>query len=81
MSKEYESYINRPEVWDVNVQTDKPGFRRNVHNKALLSTDVNALNAHRNRKRVYQSQNDEINNIKSEVSEIKDMLKQLLDRK
>lgn len=81
MSEEFESLINKPEVHHVNVQTEKPGFTRNVHSKALLATDVNALNAHRNRKRVYQSQNEEINSIKSEVNEIKDMLRQLLDRK
>lgn len=81
MSEEYESLIDKPEVHHVNVQTEKPGFKRNVHSKALLATDVNALNAHRNRKRVYQSQNEEINSIKSEVNEIKDMLRQLLDRK
>ena len=48
---------------------------------SIIAIKENALNAHRNRKRVYQSQNEEINSIKSEVNEIKDMLRQLLDRK
>jgi hypothetical protein len=54
---------------------------RDMSNKAILSTDINALRAHRDKRRTMQNVNtimDEINSTKKEVSEIKEMLKILL---
>lgn len=54
---------------------------RDMSNKAILSTDINALRAHRDKRRTMQNVNnvmDEINSTKKEIAEIKEMLKILL---
>jgi len=54
---------------------------RDMSNKAILSTDINALRAHRDKRRTMQNVNnvmDEINSTKKDIAEIKEMLKILL---
>ena len=61
------------------VDTDK--YERDSHSKAILSSDHHALNAYKARKRHMQkmeSYGDDINNLKNEMVEIKNLLKQIL---
>jgi len=61
-----------------------PGFARDPTNSAVLATDLPALEAYRNkRKRNLNIDNalQDINTLKQEMSEIKDMITQLLAKK
>jgi hypothetical protein len=56
-------------------------FIKNVHNRALLNTDVAGLKDYKNKKELARQVNDisgEINTMKSEMSEIKSLLQQLV---
>lgn len=63
--------------------TDTNKYERDSHSKAILSNDQGALQAYKNRKKHNQqieSYGDDINNIKNEMIEIKEMLAQILQR-
>ena len=71
-----------------SVQTEDPRFIRDIHSRALLNTDYNALQQHR-RERVYfhKQQNDinilrgqveELTTIRVEMLEIKTLLKEII---
>lgn len=63
---------------------NEPGFLKDKTSQAVISTDNSALEAYRaKRKRDIEMQMkfDEINNIKQDVAEIKDMLRQILGSK
>ena len=72
------------------VPTDAQGFVRDVKTTAILSNDLSALNAHRQRIKALkrnQIRVEDINNIKDDVdslkndlSDIKSLLKDLLSR-
>jgi hypothetical protein len=56
-------------------------FIKNVRNRALLNTDVAGLKDYKNKKELARQVNDisgEINTMKSEMSEIKSLLQQLV---
>ena len=73
------------------VQTENKSFVRDIHSKALLSTDKVALENHRQRQRFLSQQAfewqemkikvDELNNVKDEMLEIKALLQKLLNKK
>ena len=57
---------------------------RDSSNFAILNTDRSALSAHEQKMgqlRRVKAQEEEINNIKSDISEIKDLLKQLMTQR
>jgi hypothetical protein len=61
--------------------TDTDKYERDSHSKAILSNDHNALMAYKARKRHMQqieSYGDDINNLKNDMIEIKNLLKQIL---
>jgi hypothetical protein len=63
---------------------NETGYVKDMSNKAILSTDLAGLEAYKMRKKKAaetQAKLDEINNIKQDVAEIKDLLKQLLGSK
>jgi len=72
------------------VQTEDPRFHRDVHSKALLNTDYNALQQHRREKLYFQKQQNDINilrgqveelsTIRVEMLEIKTLLKQIISK-
>ncbi len=71
--------MKRYEVDYVEIKDKK--MVRDMSNKAILSTDLNELRAHRDKKRTMQNVNtvmDEINITRKEIIEIKEMLKILL---
>ena len=43
------------------VQTEDPRYVRDIHSKALLSTDYEALQRHRREKIYFQQQQEDIN--------------------
>ena len=56
-------------------------FVKNVRNRALLNTDVTGLKDYKNKKELSRQVNDisgEINTMKTEMSEIKSLLQQLV---
>ena len=73
------------------IQTEDPRYVRDLHSKALLNTDRVSLENFRQRKKMFARQEDEwssiknkveeLNNLKDEMMEIKDLLRQLLSKK
>ena len=73
------------------VQTEDTRFVRDLHSKALLSTDRAALENHRIQRKRSVAQNsefeklknkvDELNTVREEMLEIKQLLKALLNKK
>ena len=73
------------------IQTEDPRYVRDLHSKALLNTDRVSLENFRQRKITFTRQEDEWNSIKhkveelnilkDEMMEIKDLLRQLLSKK
>ena len=72
------------------IQTEDPRFLRDVHSKALLNTDYNALQQHRREKLYIQKQQNDINilrgqveqlqTIRVEMLEIKTLLKEIINK-
>lgn len=62
---------------------DAPGLVRDMQTQAVLNTDNNALEAYR-RKRNKQQEMDEvvsdINNMKSDIDQIKSLMQRLLEK-
>ena len=73
------------------VQTEDTSFVRDLHSKALINTDRIALENHRKRKQmeIQQTQKwqqmetkvEELNNMRNEILEIKDLLQEVLNKK
>jgi hypothetical protein len=62
---------------------DRPDLVRDMHSKAILNKDVNALNKYREErdfKLRLANVVEEHNNLKKDVSEIKDLLTKILER-
>lgn len=57
-------------------KTEKEGIYRDMTNNALLNKDNNSLNAYKKQKEKF----NEIDKLKSEISEIKEMLTLLLEK-
>jgi hypothetical protein len=58
-------------------------FLKNVYNQALVNTDVASLKDYKNKKDLNRQVNEitgEINNMKTEMSEIKSLLQQLVNK-
>ena len=73
------------------IQTENTSFIRDLHSKALINTDRVALENHR-RKRQLETQQaqrlqemeikvEELNNVRSEMLEIKSLLQKLVNTK
>ena len=63
------------------VQTEDPRFIRDIHSKALLNTDYNALQQHRKEKEYFQSQQNDINILKNKVEELSTLREEILEIK
>lgn len=63
---------------------NESGYVKDMSNRAILSTDTAALEAYKLRRKKAaetQAKLDEINTLKQDVAEIKDLLRQLLGSK
>ena len=64
-----------------SVQTEDPRFIRDVHSKALLNTDYNALQQHRREKLYFQKQQNDINILRGQVEELNTIRVEMLEIK
>ncbi len=63
----------------LHVQTEDPRFVRDIHSKALLSTDYEALQRHRSEKLYFQKQQNDINILRSKVDELTQVREEILE--
>lgn len=68
----------KPEL--VKIENE-PGYVKDKACQAIISTDNSGLEAYRARRKREQDRLDEINNLKQDVAEIKDLLRQILGSK
>jgi hypothetical protein len=66
---------------------NNPGYLRDMNTRGIISVDNEALNAYRRQREYNKTQqntvsalSDEINNIKHEMQDIKDMLTKILNK-
>ena len=64
-----------------HVQTEDPRFIRDVHSKALLNTDYNALQQHRRERVYFQNQQNDINILRTQVEELSTIREEMLEIK
>ena len=64
-----------------HVQTEDSRFVRDIHSKALLNTDYNALQRHRKERLYFQKQQDDINILRSQVEELSSIRVEMLEIK
>jgi len=64
-----------------HVQTEDPRFIRDVHSKALLNTDYNALQQHRRERVYFQNQQNDINILRVQVKELSSIREEMLEIK
>ena len=63
------------------VQTEDPKFMRDIHSKALLNTDYNALQQHRRERVYFQNQQNDINILRTQVAELTSVREEMLEIK
>tara|TARA_Y100001963_G_C6599454_1_gene361776 strand:- start:385 stop:621 length:237 start_codon:yes stop_codon:yes gene_type:complete len=73
------------------IQTEDSSFVRDIHSKALLTTDRSALENHRRRRQIeiqqakkweqLENKVEELNNVKDEILEIRSLLQELLNKR
>ena len=63
------------------IQTEDPRFVRDIHSKALLNTDYNALQQHRRERVYFQKQQSDINILTSQVNELTGIREEMLEIK
>ena len=61
------------------IENEDTLIRDNI-SKAVINTDVDGYNAYMNRKRNSVRQQKEFNDLKTEVTELKDLVKILIDK-
>ena len=64
-----------------SVQTEDPRFIRDIHSKALLNTDYNALQQHRRERVYFQNQQNDINILRTQVEELSTIREEMLEIK
>ena len=64
-----------------SVQTEDPRFIRDIHSKALLNTDYNALQQHRKERVYFQNQQNDINILRTQVEELTVIREEMLEIK
>ena len=64
-----------------HVQTEDPRYVRDIHSKALLSTDYNALQQYRRERVYFQNQRDDINILRGQVKELSSIREEMLEIK
>ena len=65
----------------IQVQTEDPRFVRDIHSKALLNTDYNALQQDRRERVYFQKQQSDINILTSQVNELTGIREEMLEIK
>ena len=65
----------------LQVQTEDPSFVRDIHSKALLNTDYNALQQHRRERMYFHKQQNDINILRDQVEELTTIRVEMLEIK
>ena len=65
----------------LQVQTEDPSFVRDIHSKALLNTDYNALQQHRRERVYFHKQQNDINILRGQVEELTTIRVEMLEIK
>ena len=65
---------------DYTPVEDNADLVRDNYSKAIINTDTDAYNAYMLKKKTKLKEKEEINNLKQEVSEIKDLLTKLVNQ-
>jgi len=60
--------------------TDEEELIRDVDTRAVLNSNMSSLEKYKARRNKEREMNDDVQNLKQDVSEIKSLLKQLLNR-
>ena len=63
------------------VQTENPQYVRDIHSKALLNTDYNALQQHRKERAYFQKQQSDINILTAKVEELTTIREEMIEIK
>ena len=63
------------------VQTEDPQFVRDIHSKALLNTDFNALQQHRRERAYFHKQQSDINILTAKVEELTVIREEMIEIK
>ena len=63
------------------VQTENPQYVRDIHSKALLNTDYNALQQHRKERAYIQKQQSDINILTAKVEELTTIREEMIEIK
>ena len=64
-----------------HLQTDDPRYVRDAESKALLSTDYNALQQHRQQRKYFESQQRDINIMKDQIENLTKVTEEMLEIK
>ena len=62
------------------IKIENSKLERDVHSKAVLSTNRNALEAYKMERDRKLSQMNDINNMKEDIKELKEMIQQLMGK-
>ena len=65
----------------MQVQTEDPQYVRDIHSKALLNTDYNALQQHRQERIYFHKQQSDINILKDQVGKLTVIREEMLEIK
>ena len=65
----------------IQVQTEDPRFIRDIHSRALLNTDYNALQQHRREQQYFYKQQSDINILRGQVEELTTIRVEMLEIK
>ena len=65
----------------IQVQTEDPMYVRDIHSKALLNTDYNALQQHRRERVYFQKQQSDINILRTQVDKLSGIREEMLEIK
>jgi len=63
------------------VQTENPQYVRDIYSKALLNTDYNALQQHRQERAYFQKQQSDINILTAKVEELTTIREEMIEIK
>ena len=64
-----------------HLQTDDPRYVRDAESKALLSTDYNALQQHRQQRKYFESQQRDINIMKDQIENLTKVTEEIIEMK
>ncbi len=62
------------------VKIDDKKLERDLNSKAVLSTNLNALETYKMARKKRQEEISDINNMKKDIDELKEMIKKLLGK-